>query len=167
MISCAFALRLPAEEPSFAILPAPVLNDNTPAVSSSVSTSASTQLEKFNVDAAVAIKTPQFWLMYSGSALCAYCSSCCVELLLLLFRFGLSITGAYGLLSTGKTMFADVVTPAFPALAAVASTFVITMSLSNLGGRFFYSTLSDYFVKWTGRDPFYGLFFFFFLKQQV
>jgi len=76
------------------------------------------------------------------------------------FRFGLSITGAYGLLSTGKTMFADVVTPAFPALAAVASTFVITMSLSNLGGRFFYSTLSDYFVKWTGKDPFYGLFFF-------
>lgn len=53
-------------------------------------------------------------------------------------------------------MFADVVTPAFPALAAAASTFVVGMSVSNLGGRLFYSTLSDILVKWTGKDSFFG-----------
>ena len=66
--------------------------------------------------------------------------------------FMLSVTGSYGIISAGKTMLTesfgstmpDYVTPGF------AAGFVAAMSAGNLGGRIFWSNLSDYLAKRSG-----------------
>lgn len=98
------------------------------------------RLRQFNVPADVSIRTPQFWLMYGG--------------------FGLSITGAYGMLSSSSIMLSEcyggpnglpeVVTPLF------CAQFVSMTAAFNLGGRLFWANASDYVASSMGGDPFLG-----------
>jgi hypothetical protein len=84
------------------------------------------QLRNFTVPPEVAVRSPQFWLMYGG--------------------FGLSITGAYGMLSSSALMLTEcyggpnglpeVVTPLF------AAQFVSMTAVFNLGGRLFWANAS-------------------------
>ena len=105
---------------------------------SSPVTAPNAQVTSFNISLENAMKSPQFWIMYAA--------------------FGFSITGSYGILSSGKLMMSEsfgntlhnVVTPAFSAY------FVSAMSGANLGGRLFWTNLSDYVAKAKGGDPFFG-----------
>ena len=122
-----FAYRLPDERYSKNFAKNNITKDKAPM-----------PITKHNVDVSTASKTKQFWLMWSG--------------------FGLAITGSYGILSCGKTLLVDVFERAYPEIvtAAFAATFVALISASNLGGRIFWSSLSDYFVRTNGKDPFFG-----------
>ena len=92
----------------------------------------------FNVDPAVAIRTPQFWAMYAG--------------------FGLSITGAYGVISSGRLMLTECFGETLPHIVTPANTaaFVGLMSIGNLGGRLFWANGSDIVAQRMGGDPFWG-----------
>lgn len=102
----------------------------TRAVASSAAADAGTTT--FSVLPAVALRTPQFALLWGS--------------------FGLSIMGSYGILSAGATMFSDTT----GASAAAAATLVASMSVANLGGRLFWSNASDVLARRGGGDPFVG-----------
>jgi MFS family permease len=80
-----------------------------------------------------AIKTPQFWLLWT--VLC------------------LNVTAGIGVLGQASPMVQEM----FPGVitAGAAAGFVGLLSLANMGGRFFWSSLSDYI----GRRPTYMIFF--------
>ena len=79
----------------------------------------------------VAIKTPQFYLLWV--MLC------------------LNVTAGIGILGKASDMLQDI----FGASVAVSSGFVLILSVANMVGRFFWSTLSDYL----GRKSTYGIYF--------
>lgn len=86
-----------------------------------------------NVTAEKAISTPQFWLLWS--VLC------------------LNVTAGIGVLGQASPMIQEM----FPGTitAAAAAGFVGLLSLANMAGRFFWSSLSDYI----GRKGVYATFF--------
>lgn len=79
----------------------------------------------------VAWKTPQFWLLWS--VLC------------------LNVTAGIGVLGQAPLMCQDM----FGVSAAVGGGFAGLLSLFNMGGRFFWSSLSDF----TGRKAIYSVYF--------
>ena len=86
-----------------------------------------------NLDATAALRTPQFWLLWV--VLC------------------LNVTAGIGILEQASPMIQEMfrgrVTP------EAAAGFVGLLSLFNMGGRFFWSSTSDYI----GRKPTYMIFF--------
>ena len=84
-----------------------------------------------NVTADNAIKTPQFWLLWV--VLCA------------------NVTAGIGVLSQASPMIQEM----FKVSAATGAGFVVLLSVFNLVGRFFWSSLSDYI----GRKRTYMIFF--------
>lgn len=94
---------------------------------------AGTAAPAADLPAAVAVRTPQFWLLWG-----------------MLF---LNVTAGIGILSVASPMIQDVFAGRVSANAAAG--FVGLLSLFNLAGRFAWSTLSDRI----GRKPAYSLFF--------
>jgi MFS family permease len=86
-----------------------------------------------NVSANEAVRTPQFWLLWT--MLC------------------LNVTAGIGVLGQASPMIQEM----FPGIisASAAAGFVGLLSLANMGGRFFWSSLSDYI----GRRATYATFF--------
>jgi MFS family permease len=86
-----------------------------------------------NVEVNTAIRTPQFWLLWT--MLC------------------LNVTAGIGVLGQASAMIQEM----FPGAISVeaAAGFVGLLSLANMGGRFFWSSLSDYI----GRRATYATFF--------
>jgi MFS family permease len=76
-----------------------------------------------NVSANNAIKTPQFWLLWT--VLC------------------LNVTAGIGILEKAGPIFRDFFPDAGTAVAAAAAGFVAILSLANMTGRFVWSTTSD------------------------
>jgi len=99
---------------------------------------AAANLTMHDVDLSVAMRCPQFWLMWFG--------------------FGFSITGAYSILGVAKTMISEVFGASMPLIVtpAACANFVVAMSIANLTGRLVYPNLSDFMVRWVGGDPVYG-----------
>lgn len=85
----------------------------------------------FRVPVDTAWKTPQFWLLWL--VLC------------------LNVTAGIGILGQASPMIQDL----FKVTPAAAAGYVGLLSLFNLGGRFLWSSLSDY----TGRKGIYALYF--------
>jgi MFS family permease len=85
------------------------------------------------VEVGTAFKTPQFWLLWV--VLC------------------MNVTAGIGILEQASPMIQEM----FPGVitAAAAAGFVGLLSLANMGGRFLWSSLSDYI----GRKPTYAVFF--------
>ena len=84
-----------------------------------------------NVDAANAIKTPQFWLLWTV----LFCN----------------VTAGIGIIEQAEPMISDF----YPEVAgAAAAGFVGLLSLANMGGRFLWSSTSDKL----GRKPIYMLY---------
>ena len=84
-----------------------------------------------------ALKTPQFyrlWIM-----LC------------------LNVTAGIGVIGVAKTMITDIFSPSLPNIvdASFAATYVLMISVFNMGGRFIWASLSDYI----GRKNTYHIFF--------
>ena len=93
-----------------------------------------------NVDADTAIRTPQFWLLFA--VLC------------------LNVTAGLAVLSQASPMIQEMfsaasVGEAAAVTAAAAAGFVGLLSLFNMAGRFFWSSVSDYI----GRKNTYSIFF--------
>jgi MFS family permease len=86
-----------------------------------------------NVTADRAIRTPQFWLLWA--VLC------------------LNVTAGIGVLGQASPMIQEMFPGAITASAAAG--FVGLLSLANMGGRFFWSSLSDF----VGRKAVYATFF--------
>jgi hypothetical protein len=86
-----------------------------------------------DVTASDAIRTPQFWLLWT--MLC------------------LNVTAGIGVLGQASAMIQETFTGRIGVEAAAG--FVGLLSLANMGGRFFWSSLSDYI----GRRATYGCFF--------
>ncbi|MGH7617635.1 MAG: MFS transporter, partial [Gemmatimonadaceae bacterium] len=97
------------------------------------STRASRMMTTGNVTAARAITTPQFWLLWV--VLC------------------MNVTAGIGVLGQASPMIQEM----FPGVISVGSAagFVGLLSLANMGGRFFWSSLSDV----VGRKTVYATFF--------
>ena len=83
------------------------------------------------------LKTPQFYLLW----------------IVLCFN----VTAGIGVLGVAKTMMTDIFGTALPTIvtASFAGTFVMMISVFNMGGRFFWSSASDYL----GRKNTYYIFF--------
>jgi MFS family permease len=90
-----------------------------------------------NVTADVAIKTPQFYLLW----------------IVLCFN----VTAGIGVLGVAKTMMSEIFGTTLPLIvtSGFAGTFVLMMSVFNMVGRFVWSTASDYL----GRQRTYAIFF--------
>ena len=135
MSANAFKLKLPPVDysPVSESAPEPEAKEETQAPKRQES-----MLTEFNVDTDVATKTKEFWLLYAG--------------------FGFAITGTYGIISSGKTILVDAFGAQMPEVvtAAFATSFVAAMSAANIGGRLFWSNVSDMLAKKIGGDPFYG-----------
>ncbi|GBG33808.1 Monocarboxylate transporter 14 [Hondaea fermentalgiana] len=91
-----------------------------------------------NITPAESMQTHHFYLMFLG--------------------FGLSITPAYGLISSGKLMMAETFGSNLPNIvtAGFTSSFVAAMSMANLSGRLFWPTASDVLARYSGGNPFYA-----------
>ena len=78
-----------------------------------------------NVNVETALKTPQFWLLFTTSTLLC--------------------TGGMGLMSVAKPMIGEVFTTSMPALvtAAFASSYLMALAGGNLGGRLGWAAVSD------------------------
>ncbi len=85
-----------------------------------------------------AMKTPQFWLLW----------------IVLCFN----VTAGIGVLALAKTMLEEIFRPTLPKIVtpAFATTYVLMISVFNMLGRFFWSSLSDYL----GRKRTYAVYFF-------
>ena len=84
-----------------------------------------------------ALKTPQFWLLWV--VLC------------------FNVTAGIGVLGVAKTMLSEIFGPTLPQIVTpgFATTFVLMISVFNMLGRFFWSSLSDYL----GRQRTYAIYF--------
>lgn len=89
-----------------------------------------------HVNADQALRTPQFYLLWL--VLC------------------LNVTAGICVLSVAKTMIHEIFGSALPLIVtgSFAATYVMAISLFNMGGRFFWATASD----WIGRKRTYGIF---------
>lgn len=79
-----------------------------------------------NVDIDQALKTPQFWQLWL--VLC------------------LNVTAGIGVIGVAKTMMTEIFGTTLPDIvtASFASTYVLMISVFNMGGRFFWASISDY-----------------------
>lgn len=97
------------------------------------STKVNAMISKYNVSADNAIKTPQFYFLW--------------------FVLFLNVTAGIGVLGQASAMIQETfkgrITP------AAAAGFVGLLSIFNMGGRFFWSSASDYI----GRKPTYMIYF--------
>lgn len=84
-----------------------------------------------------ALKTPQFYQLW----------------IMLCFN----VTAGIGVIGVAKTMVSDIFGPSLPSIvdASFAATYVLMISVFNMGGRFFWSSMSDYI----GRKTTYNIFF--------
>ena len=98
---------------------------------------AGAMITSHNVTADVAIKTPQFYLLW----------------IVLCFN----VTAGIGVLGVAKTMISDIFGTTLPLIvtSSFAATFVLMTSVFNMIGRFAWSTVSDYL----GRQRTYAIFF--------
>jgi MFS family permease len=126
MLAAAFSYRLPAADWRPAGWQPPT---HDVAAKSLISTNTVT------VDAAV--QTPQFYLLW----------------IVLCFN----VTAGIGVLGVAKTMLQEIFGRSLPNIVtpAFASTFVLMISVFNMLGRFFWSSLSDY----CGRKTIYAVYF--------
>jgi len=93
---------------------------------------AKSMISMHTVGVDAAVRTKQFWLLW----------------IVLCFN----VTAGIGVLGVAKTMLAEIFGPTLPDVVtpAFASTFVLMISVFNMLGRFFWSSLSDYWGrKWT------------------
>lgn len=121
MLTAAFSYRLPAAS----WLPA----GWTPP---SEADSARSMISTHTVSVDGAMRTPQFFLLW----------------IVLCFN----VTAGIGVLGVAKTMLSEIFGPTLPDIVtpAFAGTFVLMISVFNMLGRFFWSSLSDYWGrKWT------------------
>jgi MFS family permease len=121
MLTAAFSYRLPAAH----WLPA---GWTPPSAADSARSMISTQ----TVSVDQAMRTPQFYLLW----------------IVLCFN----VTAGIGVLGVAKTMLSEIFGPTLPEIVtpAFAGTFVLMISVFNMLGRFFWSSLSDYWGrKWT------------------
>ena len=90
-----------------------------------------------NVNINQALKTPQFYLLWL--VLC------------------LNVTAGIGVLGVAKTMMTEIFGSTLPHVVdgAFAATYVVMISVFNMGGRFFWASASDYL----GRKRTYWIFF--------
>ena len=104
-----------------------------PGMSVRASTGATKSAAPHDVDVSSAVRTPQFWLLWI--MLC------------------LNVTAGIGVLGQASAMIQEM----FPGVITVsaAAGFVGLLSLANMGGRFAWSSLSDYI----GRRATYATFF--------
>jgi MFS family permease len=121
MLAAAFSYRLPAA-------------DWRPSgwTPPSAEARASSMISARTVSVEQAVKTPQFYLLW----------------IVLCFN----VTAGIGVLGVAKTMLSEIFGPTLPSIvtAAFASRFVLMISVFNMLGRFFWSSLSDYWGrKWT------------------
>lgn len=72
--------------------------------------------------------------------------------------FGMAISGAYGIISSGRLMLTECFGESLPHIVTPANTaaFVALMSIGNLGGRLFWANGSDTVARRMGGDPFWG-----------
>lgn len=98
---------------------------------------ASGMITKDNVHIDQALKTPQFWQMW----------------VMLCFN----VTAGIGVIGVAKTMMSEIYGTTMPLIvtASFASTYVLMISVFNMGGRFFWASTSDYI----GRKNTYHCFF--------
>jgi len=89
-----------------------------------------------NVHIDTALKTPQFWLMWS--VLC------------------LNVTAGIGVIGVARTMMTEIFGTTLPGIVdgAFAATYVLMISVFNMLGRFFWASISDYI----GRKTTYYIF---------
>ena len=121
MLLAAFSYRLPAQQW--------VPEGWTPP---SDTAAAKRMISTHTVSIDAAVKTKQFYLLW----------------IVLCFN----VTAGIGVLGVAKTMLAEIFGPTLPETVtpAFASTFVLMISVFNMLGRFFWSSLSDYWGrKWT------------------
>lgn len=126
MIAAAFSYRLPAE----GWLPA----GWTPP---SEEEAAREMITTHEITADEALKTPQFYLVW----------------IVLCFN----VTAGIGVIGVAKTMMSEIFGSTLPGIAdeAFATTYVLMISVFNMGGRFFWASASDYI----GRKTTYTIFF--------
>ncbi len=100
-------------------------------------TKSTTMISSNHVHVSNAHKTPQFWLLWG--VLC------------------LNVSAGIGVLAVAKPMFQEIAASSFDAtvIGAVAAGFVALLSLSNIIGRIFWASLSDFL----GRKLTYAIFF--------
>lgn len=124
MVAAAFAYRIPPEgwKPAGWELPAE---------------SSSAMITRHDIDADTALRTPQFYLLWT--VLC------------------LNVSAGIGVLSVAKTIMTDIFGTAYPNIvtAGFASTYVLLISVFNMAGRFFWASVSDKL----GRKRVYTIFF--------
>ena len=128
MIACSFVYKLPP----------PGYSPTSNLPSTEKGNEKEVYITTHNVSPQVASRTPQFWLMYLG--------------------FGCAVTGSYGIISAGKTLMTDGFQSSLPMVvtAGFATSFVAAMSIANLSGRLFWTTVSDKLATMKGGDPFHG-----------
>ncbi len=126
MLIAAFSYRIPAEGWK------PKGWNPPPA-----SESAKKMISHGNVTVEQAMRTPQFYLLWI--VLC------------------LNVTAGIGVLGVARTMMSEIFGSTLPSLvtASFAATYVLMISVFNMGGRFFWATLSDKL----GRKNTYTVFF--------
>jgi len=126
MLAAAFSYRLPAL-------------DWKPAgwVPPTAEAAAKKMIAASNVSIEQAVRTPQFYLLW----------------IVLCFN----VTAGIGVLGVAKTMLSEIFGPTLPEIVTprFASTFVLMISVFNMLGRFFWSSLSDYW----GRKMTYSVYF--------
>jgi MFS family permease len=125
MVCAAFSYRLPAS------------NWKPAGWSPPDDTAVRSMITRHDVNADQAIRTPQFYLLW----------------IVLCFN----VTAGIGVLSVAKTMISDIFGTTLPLIvtSSFAATFVLMTSVSNMVGRFVWSTVSDYL----GRKLVYACFF--------
>ncbi len=126
MIVAAFSYRLPAAD----WLP----TGWTPPTAAAA---ARSMISSHTVTVDNAVKTPQFYLLW----------------IVLCFN----VTAGIGVLGVAKTMLSEIFGPTLPGIVtpAFAGTFVLMIGVFNMLGRFFWSSLSDYW----GRKQTYAAYF--------
>nr|WP_245224198.1 OFA family MFS transporter [Rhizobium halophytocola] len=126
MLIAAFSYRVPREGWLPAGWTPPTAND-----------AAKRMITRRHVDINESLKTPQFYLLW----------------IVLCFN----VTAGIGVLSVAKTMMTEIFGTTLPGVVdgAFAATYVFMISVFNMGGRFFWASMSDYI----GRKNTYFVFF--------
>lgn len=127
MAAGSFAYRVPAEHWKPAGWTPPAIEEGK----------ADDMVTTKHVHIDTALKTPQFWALWT--VLC------------------FNVTAGIGVLGVAKTMMSDIFGSTLPDVVdgAFAASYVTAISVFNMGGRFFWASMSDYF----GRKNTYYIFF--------
>lgn len=126
MLAAAFAFRVPAE----GWTPKDWVAPSAAELSKKMQTTRNVHIDQ-------ALKTPQFYLLW----------------IVLCFN----VTAGIGVLGVAKTMMNEIFGAALPLIVTggFAATYVMMISVFNMGGRFFWASISDYL----GRKKTYAIFF--------